>query len=119
MGYCLLKYSDCEAVDMTIEAEWYEATKITINQEGKSAETGLYEIVNIDWLIGIHALTGMEKTNKERPTQHITGGTGDSSKGKQVQFQSEHIFNFEEDISLKTTRINPQIRKGLKQKRIL
>ena len=31
----------------------------------------------------------MEETNQNRPPQKLTGETGDDTKGKQVQFQSE------------------------------
>ena len=47
----------------------------------------------------------MEGKNEERLTQQLTRGTGDKYKVNQVHFQLEKEFNFEEDVSLNTTRI--------------
>ena len=60
----------------------------------------------------------MDETNQDILAHQLTGGSGDNSKVKHVEFQSKS-FKLEKDISLETPRINLQIQQRVKQKTTL
>ena len=76
---------------------------MTTKEENSTEKIGRNRDIN--WFIDISALNGVEETTELIQTKQLNGMKGDKYEGRQVHFYSEKGFNFEEYLSLKSTRI--------------